>query len=190
MKIDESTKELLALCDGTHTREEILQLLSEKSGESIETFETDFNEFVDYLVGEGALKWTENPSPIEPLYQGDRPHRILIDITSDCNLHCPFCQDDKNCEDDLTFEDISHFVEQAKKLKPSLLTISGGEPLLRKDLVLYMVEELSPIREMDLYIVTNATKMTKKYAQQLFNAGLRSVRVCVWMDIVMRFMMQ
>ncbi len=180
MEIDESTEELLALCDGTCTREEILQVLSEKGGEPVEAFEKDFDEFVDYLVGEGVLEWRKNPSPVEPLYKGDRPHRILIDVTSACDLQCPFCQaDSKTLKNELTFSDISHFVEQVKKLNPSLLTISGGEPLLKKDIVLYMVEELSPLKEMGLYILTNATVITKEYAQQLYDAGLYSVRACV-----------
>ena len=180
MEIDESTEELLELCDGLHTREDILQKLSEESGESTEAFAADFDAFIQYLVNEGVLEWTEVPSYVEPLYKRNKPLRILAEITSVCSLQCPFCSvDAAKIQDDLTMDDIILLVDQMKKLKPTLLVLSGGEPLLKKDMVFYMVEELSPIRELDLYIFTNCTVLTKEYAQQLYDAGLRFVRVSV-----------
>jgi radical SAM protein with 4Fe4S-binding SPASM domain len=179
MEIDETTEELLALCNGKYTREEILQDLSQKSGEPVEEIAEGFDEFVDYLVGEGVLEWRETPSQVEPIYKRDRPFRILVDVTSACDLQCPFCQADTETCDELTMDDVVHFVEQVKKMKPSLVTLSGGEPLLKKDIVLYMVGELSQVEEIGLYILTNGAVVTKEYAQQLYDAGLRFARVCV-----------
>lgn len=181
MEIDESTVSLLRLCDGTRTRKDILQHLSVEGGEPVEAFEDDFDEFVGYLVGEGVLEWVEEPEYVEPLYKRDRPSAISIDVTSACNLHCPFCQVDAGapCDDELTLDDIIPFVEQVKRLKPTPFAISGGEPLLKKEMVLYMVEQLSPIREMVVTVFTNGTVVTKDYAQELYDAGLRIARVSV-----------
>jgi len=181
MEIDEFTEELLQLCDGTRTREEILQHLSQESGEPVEEFADDFDEFVEYLVGEGILKWVEKPELVEPLYKRDRPSAISIDVTSACNLHCPFCQAEAGSprEDELTLDDLVPLVDQVKKFKPTPFAISGGEPLLKKEMVLYLVEELSPIRETVVTIFTNGTLATKDYAQQLYGAGLRIARVSV-----------
>ena len=181
MEIDETTEELLALCNGNYTREEIIQDLSEKSGEPFEEIAEGFDEFVEYLVGEGVLEWRETPSQVEPLYKRNRPSAISIDVTSACNLKCPFCQAEagKPREDELTLDDIVPLVEQVKKMKPTPFAISGGEPLLRKEMVLYMVEELSPVRETVVTIFTNGTLVTKDYVQQLYDAGLRVARVSV-----------
>lgn len=179
LEINESVEELLKLCDGTCTRNDILQQMAEMSGEPIEEIAEGFDEFVEYMVEEGVLTWVEKPSFIEPLYRKDRPLGITIDITSSCNLQCPMCSGDSGTPraDDLTLEDIAVFVEEAKKYKPSPFAISGGEPLLKKEMLLYMVKELSPIDQITLDVFTNGTLVTKDYAQQLYDAGLRIARV-------------
>lgn len=179
LEVDELSEELLKLCDGTRTRDDILQQLAEMSGEPVEEIAEGFDEFVEYMVGEGILKWVEKPSFIEPLYKEDRPLAVTIDITSACNLHCPMCAVSAGAArpDDLTLDDIAVFIEQAKKYKPSPLAISGGEPLLKKEMLLYMMEELSPIEEIALSVFTNGTLVTKDYAQQLYDAGMRIARV-------------
>lgn len=181
MEIDESVEELLTLCDGTRTRDEILQHLSKESGEPVEEIAEGFDEFVQYMESEGILEWVEEPEFVQPLYNRERPLSISMDITSACNLQCPFCLVDSGApgEDDLTLDDIIPCVEQVKKLKPTPFAISGGEPLLKKEVLLYMVENLTPIREMAVTVFTNGTLMTNDYAQQLYDAGLRIARVSV-----------
>ena len=179
MEIDEFTQGLLGLCDGTQKREEILQQLSQKSGEPVEEFAKDFDEFVKYLVDEGILEWVDEPEYVEPIYKRDRPSAISVDVTSACNLNCSFCQAEAGPpgEDELTLDDLVPLAEQVKEFKPTPFAISGGEPLLRKDMVLYLVEELSPIRETVVTVFTNGTLATKAYAQELYDAGLRIARV-------------
>lgn len=179
MEIDESVEALLTLCDGTHTREEILHILSQQSGDPVQEFEADFDAFVNYMVGEGTLEWSDTKSYVEPLYQRRRPYSITMEVTSACNLSCVMCSTDSGSpgKDDLTLEDIVPFVEQVKKYKPTPFALSGGEPLIKKEMVLYMVRELSPIREIAVSIFTNGTLVTKDYAQQLADAGLKIARV-------------
>ena len=179
MEIDEPVEELLQLCNGQRTREDILHVLSEESGEPIETFREDFDEAVEYLVHEGILEWRDNPSLIEPLHKGGRPFSISFDITYACNLRCPFCSVDAGDPhaDELTLDDISPFVEQVKKVKSTPLMINGGEPLMRKEMLLSILEELSPVEGITIPVLTNGTLITKDYAQQLYDAGLRIGRV-------------
>jgi radical SAM protein with 4Fe4S-binding SPASM domain len=181
LEIDESVESVLALCDGTKTREDILNLLSKESGEPIEAFADDLDELVEYFVGEGVLEWNDEPSFLEPLYNKNKPLSIFMEITSACNLRCPMCSTDSGEEhpDDVTLDDIIPFVEQMKKYKPTPFTINGGEPLRKKDILLYMVEELSPVKEIIMSVFTNGTLITRDYAQQLYDAGLRIARVSV-----------
>lgn len=179
LQIDEFIEELIVLCDGKRTREDILQHLSKESGEPVETFADDFDEFVEYMTGEGMLEWSDDPSYVEPIYMRDRPYSITMEVTSACNLSCVMCSTDSGNpgKNDLTLEDIYPFVEQVKKYKPTPFAISGGEPLIKKDIVLYMVKELSPVREIAVSIFTNGTLVTRDYAQQLRDAGLKIARV-------------
>ncbi|MBU7014000.1 MAG: radical SAM protein [Theionarchaea archaeon] len=181
MEIDGSIEEVLTLCDGTRTREDILNHLAAESGESVEEVAEGFDQFVEYMVQEGVLEWREEPSLVEPLYRENRPFSITIDITSACNLQCDFCSADSGAPrgDDLTMEHIDPLLEQVKKCKPTPFAISGGEPLLKKEMVLHILEELASIRETAVTIFTNATLVNRDYAQQLYDAGLRYARVSV-----------
>ncbi len=180
MEIDQAAEQLLKFCNGSKTRSDILQSLSEESGEPVEEIAGDFDEFVNYLVDEGVVEWVENPEPIDPIYRGNRPFRMLLDVTSACSLHCPFCSvDPENFKDELTFADITSFVDQVKMIKPTLFTLSGGEPLLKKDMVLYIAKEVSSIEEVGFYIFTNGCEITREYARELYDAGLRFARVSV-----------
>ena len=181
IEIDEATKEVLKLCNGTRTQDEISQQFADESGEPVEEVAEALSGLVEYMVREGVLEWSEEPSHIEPIYNRDRPLSISMDITSACNLQCPFCSANAGAQrsDDLTLDDIIPLVEQLRILKPTPFAISGGEPLLKKDILLYMVKALSPIKEMAVTVFTNGTLITKDYAQQLYDAGLRVARVSV-----------
>ena len=179
MEIDESVEKLLMLCDGQRTREEILQCLSKESGEPVEDIADGFDAFVEYMITEGVLEWKEESSFIVPLHQRTRPFSISFDITYECNLRCSFCSVDAGDphEDELTLDDIIPFIEQVKQLKPSPLMINGGEPLLRKEMLLYILEQLSPVKEVVVPVLTNGTLIDEDYAQQLYDAGLQIGRV-------------
>ena len=181
IQIDENVEAVLNFCDGNHSREDILQQISRETGEPVEEIAEGFDELVQYFEGEGILEWTDEPSYILPIHNRHRPFSITIDLTSACNLACPYCSADAGAAspDELSLDDIIPFVEQAKKLKPSPIAMNGGEPLLKKDMVLYMLRELSPVKEIALTIFTNGTLIDRDYAQQLYDAGMRIARVSV-----------
>lgn len=181
IEIDESSEMLFQLCDGTRTREDILHQLSKESGEPVEAFADDFDAFVQYMVGEGVLEWRDEPSYIEPLYDKTRPLSLTLALTFDCNLKCSFCAVEGGTAqpDEMTLDDIAPVLEQTKRLKPSPFYLSGGEPLLRKEMVLHILEEICPVDGISVSIFTNGTLITKDYAQQLHDAGLQMIRVSV-----------
>lgn len=66
------------------------------------------------------------------------PLLVTIFATDRCNLNCPMClnasyRNTNGCKKDITFEDIKKFLPEIKKFKP-LIYITGGEPLLNKDI--------------------------------------------------------
>ncbi len=111
-----------------------------------------------------------------------RPLRNLrISVTDRCNLRCQYCMPEEEYvwlprEDLLTFEEISGLVDIFADLGVDKLRLTGGEPLLRRDLpvLVRMLAAKPQIR--DLAITTNGVLLSEQ-AQALYAEGLHRVTV-------------
>src|SRR5579884_4328643 len=69
---------------------------------------------------------------------GRAHNNLRISVTDRCNLRCTYCMPDEvvfmNRAELLTFEEIAHFVRVAAPLGIDKVRLTGGEPLLRRDL--------------------------------------------------------
>ena len=106
---------------------------------------------------------------------------LRISVTDRCNIRCFYCMPDEGVEftdrsEILTFEEIERFVRVAVTLGVTKLRITGGEPLVRKDLP-KLIERLAAIPGIrDLAMTTNGVLLTQ-HAQSLHDAGLRRLNV-------------
>ena len=119
-----------------------------------------------------------------------RPLRDLrISVTDRCNFRCSYCMPkevfDKNYTflphaSLLSFEEITRMAAQFVRLGVTKLRLTGGEPLLRKNLevLIAMLAELrTPDGEpLDITLTTNGSLLTRK-AQALKAAGLKRLTV-------------
>lgn len=112
----------------------------------------------------------------------DRPLRNLrLSVTDRCNLRCSYCMPEENYTwlprgDILDFEEISSLVDRFLELGVTRLRLTGGEPLLRKNLH-RLVAMLAPKPGLeDLALTTNAV-LLEEQAQELQAAGLGRVTV-------------
>jgi pyrroloquinoline quinone biosynthesis protein E len=67
-----------------------------------------------------------------------RPIGLLAELTYRCPLHCPYCSNPLELaayRDELTLAEWTRVLSDARQLGVMQLHISGGEPLLRRDLV-------------------------------------------------------
>lgn len=115
----------------------------------------------------------------------DRHHRkidyLRVSITDRCNLRCTYCMppggvDLARHEDILRYEEIVRVVRVFARMGLTKVRLTGGEPLLRKN-VCHLVERivhLDGIR--DVGITTNGVRL-KTMAESLFDAGLRRINV-------------
>lgn len=120
--------------------------------------------------------------PLFSLIDGfGRAHNNLrISVTDRCNLRCTYCMPEDVTFLDrgalLTFEEIAHFVRVAAPLGVNKLRLTGGEPLMRKDLH-KLVRLLAPIDGIaDIGLTTNGL-LLKQHAAELRAAGLTRVNV-------------
>jgi GTP 3',8-cyclase len=112
----------------------------------------------------------------------DRVHdNLRISVTDRCNIRCFYCMPETGVkfqprEQLLTFEEIERFVRIAVTLGVRKLRVTGGEPLLRKDLA-KLIRKLSAIEGIeDLALTTNGVLLTEQ-ARELYDAGLRRINV-------------
>jgi cyclic pyranopterin phosphate synthase len=106
---------------------------------------------------------------------------LRISVTDRCNIRCFYCMPAENVQfmdrrDLLTFEEIERFVRIAVPLGLRKIRLTGGEPLVRRDLH-HLVALLAAIPEIeDIGLTTNGLLLADQ-AQALFDAGLRRVNV-------------
>ncbi len=111
---------------------------------------------------------------------GRTHNNLRISVTDRCNLRCTYCMAEEVVFLDraelLTFEEIAHFVRVAVPLGIDKLRLTGGEPLLRRDLprLAAMLAEIPNLE--DIGLTTNGLLLANQ-AQALFDAGLRRINV-------------
>jgi cyclic pyranopterin phosphate synthase len=106
---------------------------------------------------------------------------LRLSVTDRCNIRCFYCMPETEVkyqprEQLLTFEEIERFVRVAVTLGVRKLRITGGEPLVRKDLP-KLIEKLAAIDGIeDLALTTNGVLLGAQ-AQALYDAGLKRINV-------------
>lgn len=100
---------------------------------------------------------------------------LRMSITNRCNLNCIYCHNegDQGSTGEMPLETIVNIVRAAAGFGVDRLKISGGEPLIRKDLEA-IISALPPLK--DVSLTTNGT-LLKGRARALKEAGLDRVNV-------------
>jgi PqqA peptide cyclase len=113
----------------------------------------------------------------------DSPFGLLAELTYRCPLACPYCSNPLNLadySDELSTEQWRRVLVEARDLGVLQCHLSGGEPLLRRDLA----EIVAHAHELGLYtnLVTSAQGLSRPRAEQLRAAGLDHVQVSIQAD--------
>jgi cyclic pyranopterin phosphate synthase len=117
-----------------------------------------------------------------PLDVFGRPLRNLrLSVTDRCNLRCSYCMPEAEYvwlprEDILHFEEIERLVDVFLDLGVDKVRLTGGEPLLRRDLPSLVERLASRPRIRDLAMTTNAV-LLRDQAAPLKRAGLHRLTV-------------
>lgn len=112
---------------------------------------------------------------------GRRIDYLRISITDRCNLRCVYCMPEEGIKlfphnEILTYEEIIFITKILAKLGIRKVRITGGEPLIRKNLT-YLIEKINEIEGInDIAITTNGILLSDM-AKELKDAGLKRVNV-------------
>lgn len=106
---------------------------------------------------------------------------LRISVTDRCNIRCFYCMPETGVpfvarREILSFEEIERFVRIAARLGITKLRVTGGEPLVRKDLpvLIRMLRSIEGI--CDIALTTNGVLLASQ-AEELYEAGLRRINV-------------
>ncbi|HWL12848.1 MAG TPA: GTP 3',8-cyclase MoaA [Ureibacillus sp.] len=116
----------------------------------------------------------------------NRPLRDLrISVMDQCNLRCTYCMPKEVFGADypflppdqlLTFDEIERLVQIFSSIGVKKIRITGGEPLLRKDLPL-LIQRINEIHGIEDVALTTNGILLGHYAKQLKEAGLKRINV-------------
>ena len=106
---------------------------------------------------------------------------LRISVTDRCNVRCFYCMPEEGVKfvprgEILAFEEIERIARIAVGLGIDKIRVTGGEPLVRKDLPV-LIARLNAIPGLrDLALTTNGVQLAE-LAEPLYEAGLRRINV-------------
>lgn len=108
---------------------------------------------------------------------------LRLSVTDHCNLACTYCRDEDHVtktkkKEILSYEEIFRIISIFTDLGITKVRITGGEPLLRKNIV-SLISNLSTIDNLtEIPLSTNAT-LLPILAQDLFNSGVTRLNISI-----------
>ena len=114
----------------------------------------------------------------------ESPFGLLAELTYRCPLACAYCSNPLNLAeytDELATDEWCRVLDEAAELGVLQCHLSGGEPLLRRDLVAIVAHA----HDRGLYtnLVTSALGLSRRRAEELRAAGLDHVQVSIQADV-------
>ncbi|MFQ5806882.1 MAG: radical SAM/SPASM domain-containing protein [Phycisphaerae bacterium] len=141
------------------------------------------NVLVDMLAATGLRKSDVARSPVHKKLQlfrawsGGYPVWCSWQVNYRCNFWCNFChywRDPMGDAPEMTLEQFQNGAEKLSELGTLLVSLAGGEPLIRPDIV-DIVRAVG--RYHFTFLTTNGWFVTKELAEELFGAGLWGVSI-------------
>ncbi len=165
--VDDIGKDIIELCDGKTSMKEIIEVLCKKYGEPYDESVEGVLTFANELREQQFLQKQEFPPCSGPDKKNTSLHSLWISVTNQCNLRCIHCHLSSGVplEDELTTEEICQVISDAAELGAEKLVITGGEPLLRKDILKILEYGSQHIEKVTL--LTNGVFITEEMAGKL-----------------------
>lgn len=121
----------------------------------------------------------KQPSLIDPF--GRQIEYVRLSVTDKCNLRCFYCmpkgfKDFEQPDHWLTFDEIERVIRAFTELGVARVRLTGGEPLVRKNIAL-LAQRLTALPDLnDLSLSTNAMLLDKQ-SDDLYQAGVARINV-------------
>jgi GTP 3',8-cyclase len=120
--------------------------------------------------------------PLAPIDGHQRKIDYLrMSITDRCNLRCVYCMPKEGVprlshDQVLRYEEILRLTRIAIGMGITKLRITGGEPLVRRD-VLYLCESISQVPGLESLSLTTNAVLLAQFAEDLYSAGIKRINI-------------
>jgi radical SAM protein with 4Fe4S-binding SPASM domain len=151
------------------------------TGVEYDELKQDTIDFYMQLVDEGFLDYEETTDPcMENLFNpNDFLRSIHIEVANECNERCVHCYIPHQYKNKVMDTELFYrIVEEGRAMNIINVTISGGEPLIHKDIIGFLVR----CRELDLSVnlLTNLTLLTDDIVFEMKKNPLLSVQTSLY----------
>jgi len=100
-----------------------------------------------------------------------RPVLVHFEVTLRCNARCGFC-DYWKTDASTKSDELRSFADAARYFNPMLVTFTGGEPLLRRDLEEIVAAVAQAVHLKYITLITHGGMLTPERALSLWQAGV------------------
>jgi len=105
---------------------------------------------------------------------------LRISVTDRCDFRCTYCMDENATflprKDILSLEEIVQVAKAFVALGTRKIRITGGEPLVRKD-ILWALEQIAVLPGLEELTITTNGSQLEKMGQQLFDLGVSRINI-------------
>ena len=105
-----------------------------------------------------------------------RPVLVHFEVTLRCNARCGFC-DYWKTEPSARDAELASYADAARYFRPMLVTFTGGEPTLRRDLEDVIAAVAGAIRLKYITLITHGAMLTPERAASLWQAGVNQLNI-------------
>ena len=163
ISLNNTGAEILKLCDGRHTLQDIQDTICNKYNISNKKKAAD--EISSFLGAVGLLEFVSDTPFKREEYKGRShaiaPHKLdelWIYYTLACNLRCKHClvSAGKGLRNELTPEEFRNVVDESIALGVKRFYITGGEPFIKEG-IFDLIKYITKTKKRELIILTNAT---------------------------------
>jgi MoaA/NifB/PqqE/SkfB family radical SAM enzyme len=104
------------------------------------------------------------------------PILVHFEVTMRCNARCAFC-DYWKTSPEARHEEVKSFADAARYFNPLMITFTGGEPTLRRDLESLIAAVNDAVRVKYIALITHGGTLTAARARSLWDAGLNQFNI-------------
>ena len=104
------------------------------------------------------------------------PLLVHFEVTMRCNARCDFC-DYWKTDPAAREHELASFADAARRFDPVMITFTGGEPLLRRDLESLVAAVAAAVRLKYITVITHGGSLTVERALSLWEAGINQFNI-------------
>ncbi|MEM2941774.1 MAG: PqqD family peptide modification chaperone [Thermoproteota archaeon] len=179
--VDPLGKEVIELCNGKRDLKEIIEILCKKYNGNFDASKNNIIEFVNKLAEKNFL--SAQPFIYYPLDKSEWKAltSLWINVTHACNLRCLHCfrtAGEAIIRNELSTQEICGIIDEFVRLKGGTIVFSGGEPLLRRDII-DILDYAKKRGVPEVHLLTNGTLITSEIARRLKKLEPMSIQVSI-----------